>query len=150
MSINVWWSDFKLGITFEKSHDHERTEPKLFKAWKCILMLMMNFENIWNFGTLVSSQSVMKNQKTDHVIKQTKLFLRIYKTIEFATKKFSNFSKQFNLRHQMERIECIQSRRPCQHLRKWMVRYGESGRSGGNGLSVKNCTILSRIGPPFV
>ena len=89
-------------------------------------MLMMNFENIWNFGTLVSSQSVMKNQKTDHVIKQTKLFLRICKTIEISDRK-SNFSKQFNLRHQMERIECIQSRRPCQHLRKWMVRRSESG-----------------------
>ena len=47
-------------------------------------MLMVNFENIWNDRTLVSSQSVMKNQKTDHVIKQTKLFLRIYKTIKIS------------------------------------------------------------------
>ena len=37
-----------------------------------------------------------ENQKTHHLMKQTKLFLRICKTIEILEKK-SNFSKHFNL-----------------------------------------------------
>ena len=54
-------------------------------------MLMVNFENNLEFWNPDFQPERDENQKTNHIIKQTKLFLRICKTIEILEKKIEFF-----------------------------------------------------------